>query len=57
MPRHARGDAAFIATALGDIARAKGMSQVDMTRGCPGKASIKHCLEKEAPASIQFLKY
>jgi probable addiction module antidote protein len=39
----ANGDAAFIAKALGDIARAKGMTQVDSlvrvcTRRCQGSA-------------------
>lgn len=53
----AKGDAAFIAKALGDIARAKGMSQVArdavLSRESLYKAlSGKHSLASEAPDSI-----
>ena len=53
----AKGDAAFIAKALGDIARAKGMSQV--ARGIPAflaKVFTRHFLGKEAQVSTRFLK-
>ncbi len=43
----ANGDAAFIAKALGDIARAKGMTQVAFT---------KRSQENEALVLIQYLK-
>ncbi len=49
----ANDDAAFIAKALGDIARAKGMSQVARDAGRPGKAFTKRFLEIEARISIQ----
>ena len=40
------GDAAFIASALGDIARAKGMSQVARDAGLfPARVSTKLCPE------------
>jgi probable addiction module antidote protein len=50
----ANEDAAFIAKTLGNIARAKGMSQVALTRDCQEKAFIKHSLAKEAQALIRF---
>lgn len=50
----ADGDAAFIAKALGDIARAKGMSQVARDAGLSVKVCIKHFPEREALASILF---
>jgi DNA-binding phage protein len=37
----ASGDAAFIAKALGDIARARGMTQVGVTLVYPARASTK----------------
>jgi DNA-binding phage protein len=46
------GDAAFIAKALGDIARAKGMTQP----AYPGKAFIRHSPVKEVQALIPSLK-
>ena len=47
----ANGDAAVIAKALGDIARAKGMAQVarDMPVS-PAKACIRRCPVNAAPA-------
>ena len=48
------GDAAFIAKALGDIARAKGMSQVARDAGLSAKAFTKLCQEKGFLASILF---
>jgi DNA-binding phage protein len=50
----ANGDAGFIAKALGDIARAKGMSQVLGMQDCPARASIRHFPVNVAPASIPF---
>ena len=52
----ANGDAAFIAKALGDIARAKGMSQVARDAGCPVKASTRRSPGREAPVLTQFSK-
>jgi len=39
--RGAKGDAAFIAKALGDIARAKGMTQVARDTGLSARASTR----------------
>jgi len=50
----ADGDAAFVAKALGDIARAKGMSQVALMPVCPAKAFIKRSPASVLPASIPF---
>ena len=47
---------AFAAKALGDIARAKGMTQVARERVCPAKVSIKHFPGNEAQALTQSLK-
>jgi DNA-binding phage protein len=52
----AHGDAAFIAKALGDIARAKDMSQVAVMRAYPAKVFAKHYLGSEARVSTQSLK-
>ena len=41
----ADGDATFIAKALGDIARAKGMAQVAAMPGCPEKVSTRRFRE------------
>ena len=49
----ANGDAAFIAKALGDIARAKGMSQVARDAGLSAKAFIRHSPGNEVPALTQ----
>jgi len=46
----ADGDAAFIAKALGDIARAQGMTQVARDAGLGGRASTRPCLESAARA-------
>ena len=48
----ARGDAAFIAKALGDTARARGMAQVAReTRDCPARVSTRLYRANEAPVS------
>ena len=47
----ARGDAAFIAKALGDIARAKGWRRSPEMRDCRGKAFTKHSPGNVARAS------
>jgi probable addiction module antidote protein len=53
----ANGDAAFIAKALGDIARAKGMShKLRVTQVYPTKDFTKHSLGNEAQVSTQSLK-
>lgn len=52
----ADGDAGFIAKALGDIARAKGMSQVAKDAACQGKAFTKHYREKGRRALTQYLR-
>ena len=46
----ADGDAAFIAKALGDIARALGMTQVARDSGLPVRASTRPCLESAVRA-------
>ena len=49
------GDAAFIAKALGDIARAKGMSQVASDAGpSPAKVSTRRFLENAIRAWTRF---
>jgi probable addiction module antidote protein len=50
----ADGDAAFIAQALGDIARAQGMTQVARDSAFPEKASTRPCQESEARALTPF---
>jgi probable addiction module antidote protein len=50
----AEGDAAFIAKALGDIARAKGMAQVARDAGLSREASTKRCRASAVPGSIPF---
>lgn len=50
----ANGDAAFIAKALGDIARAKGMSQVARDAGFHVRAFTKLFQGSGFPASIQY---
>jgi probable addiction module antidote protein len=50
------GDAAFIAKALGDIAKAKGMSQVARDAGLSEKAYIRRFPVREARVSILFSK-
>ncbi len=50
----ADGDAAFIAKALGDIARAKGMTQVAHDAGYRVKVFIKPFQVNAAPALIPF---
>jgi probable addiction module antidote protein len=53
----ANGNAAFIAKALGDIARARGMSQVAQQTGMSReKVFIKRFLGKGTPALIQCSK-
>lgn len=49
-------DAAFIAKALGNIARAKGMSQLAHDTGLGQEVSTKRCLVRATPASRPFLK-
>ncbi len=52
----ADGDAAFIAKALGDIARAKGRRRSRTTRVYPAKVFTRRFPENAASASIPFLK-
>ena len=52
----AGGDAAFIAKALGDIARAKGMSQVARDAGLSRESLHKAYLENEVQVSTQSSK-
>jgi probable addiction module antidote protein len=47
-------DAAFIAKALGDIARAKGMTQVAAMPGCHARAFTKRSPVNGAPVSTPF---
>jgi len=44
------GDAAFIAKALGDFARARGMTRLPETLGYPGRASTRPYLVSAARA-------
>jgi probable addiction module antidote protein len=52
----ADGDAAFIARALGDIARAKGMSQVARDAGLSRESLYKALSGQRAPAFATILK-
>lgn len=49
--QEAGDDAAFIAKALGTIARAKGMSQLSRIQAWAGKASTRRCHERAILAS------
>lgn len=50
----ANGDAAFIAKALGGIARAKGMTQIARESGLSVRACTRRCRVKEVPSLIQY---
>ncbi len=52
----ARGDAAFIAKALGDIARAKGMSQVARDAGLSRESLYRALSGERSPAFETILK-
>ena len=52
----ADGDAAFIAKALGDVARAKGMSQVARDAGLSRESLYKALSGERAPAFDTILK-
>ncbi len=52
----ARGDAAFIAKALGDIARAKGMSKVARDAGLSRESLYKALSGERSPAFDTILK-
>ena len=52
----AQGDAAFIAKALGDIARAKGMSQVARDAGLSRESLYKALSGERSPAFETILK-
>jgi probable addiction module antidote protein len=52
----ANGDAAFIAKALGDIARAKGMSQVARDAGLSRESLYKALSGERAPGFDTILK-
>ena len=52
--QEADGDAAFIAKALGDIARAKGMTQVARDAGLSREAFIRRFPASGAPALTPF---
>jgi probable addiction module antidote protein len=52
----AHGDAAFIAKALGDIARAKGMSQVARDSGLSRESLYKALSGERSPAFETILK-
>lgn len=52
----AKGDAAFIAKALGDIARAKGMSQVARDSGLSRESLYKALLDERSPDFAIVLK-
>ena len=52
----AQGDAAFIAKALGDIARAKGMSQVARDSGLSRESLYKALSGERSPAFETILK-
>ncbi len=52
----ANGDAAFIAKALGDIARAKGMAQVARDAGLSRESLYKALSGERAPAFDTILK-
>lgn len=53
---HANGDAAFIAKALGDIARAKGMSQVARDAGLSRESLYKALSGERSPSFDTILK-
>jgi len=52
----AKGDAAFIAKALGDIARAKGMTQVARDAGLSRESLYKALSGERTPAFETILK-
>jgi len=52
----ARGDSAFIAKALGDIARAKGMSQVARDSGLSRESLYKALSGERSPSFATILK-
>lgn len=52
----AKGDAAFIAKALGDIARAKGMSQVAQDAGLSRESLYKALSGERSPSFDTILK-
>ena len=52
----ADGDAAFIAKALGDIARAKGMSQIARDAGLSKESLSKAPYEEQSPSFDTILK-
>ena len=52
----AKGDAAFIAKALGDVARAKGMSQVARDAGLSRESLYKALSGERAPGFDTILK-
>jgi len=54
--REANGDAAFIAKALGDIARAKGMSQVARDAGLSRESLYKALSGQRSPGFDTILK-
>lgn len=53
----AEGDAAFIAKALGDIARAKGMSQMARDAGLSREVSTKPYPANAVLASVRFSRW
>jgi probable addiction module antidote protein len=54
--QEANGDAAFIAKSLGDIARAKGMSQVALDSGLSRESLYKALSGKQSPDFNTILK-
>lgn len=54
--KDARGDAAFIAKALGDIARAKGMSRVARDAGLSRESLYKALSGERSPGFDTILK-
>lgn len=54
--KEANGDAAFIAKALGDIARAKGMTQVARDAGLSGESLYKALSGERSPGFDTILK-
>ena len=53
----ANGDATFIIKALGDIVRAKGITQVALDAGRHARACTKPCLAAAARVSIRLSKW
>ena len=53
----ANGNAALITKALGDIARARGMSQVARDAGLSRESLYKALSGERSPALTRFLKY